>query len=488
MDPFISAQYGYILLIVMGVLWVLLGYYFSKGVKDDEDFMLAGRTVGLAMGTATVMATWVTANTVLVAPEMTYRAGIWGMIAYSGAGLSLILFGPLAIRIKRLMPKGVTSGDFMRSRYGEKTWLYYMFMANVYNFAFMITQAIGGGIILHLIFGIPFHIGAISVILVCVVYTMLGGMRAVVGTDFIQTLLIMGAIVIIVPMAITHIGLANIYGGVLQDMPSRVNILYPLGLMYAFNGTIMAVGEVFHNNLWWVRAHSMREKVVRKGWTLGGIIWMAVPIVAGVTALAAISEGIDIPEIEMIFPLLTSTVIGSVAAILVSIIVLSSLFTSLDSILAGVASLWAEDVYRVKINPGASSHRMTTVNRYIIIILGILTAVVALMRPGTMGEILYFSAAFVVPMIWPIIHGLYSKRATTKAALSSMIIGPIVGMASYIYISPFATAVIAGAVSLIVYFLVMFMDPGDFDWEDLQELSLDKRLEKAEKNERKEAK
>lgn len=479
---FIESQYGWLLLAAFALAWIGLGYYFSLKVETDEDFMVAGRSVGLAMGSATVMATWVTANTVLTAPELGWRAGFWGMIAYSGAGLSLILFGPLAVRIKHLMPDGVTSGDFMRSRYGEKTWGYYMLLTNIYFLAFLVTQAMGGGIVLELIFGIPFQWGMLSVIAVAVTYTLMGGMQSVIGTDFVQTILIFAALIIVVPLAVTQIGLANIYGGVLQNMPSRMNALQPLGLMYAFNGTILAIGEVFHNNLWWTRAHSMREDVIRKGWTYGGIMWMAVPIIAGVSALAAISTGMDIPQLNMIFPLVTSSVIGTTGAVLVSIVIISALFSSMDSLLSAVASLWAEDVYRVKFNPEASSDRMKRINRYIILAAGIITASIAFFQPGTMGQILYFSAAFIVPMVWPIAHGLYSRRASPEAAAAAMLIGPVAGLYTYYTISNFAAAVTAGIVSLIVYFAVIQFRPGDFEWDTLREYSLEDRIDSPDTN------
>ena len=57
-----------------------------------------------------------TGNTTLLAPEFGYRNGLWGMFSYALTGLGLILFAPLALRIKQLMPAGRTSGDFFRLR------------------------------------------------------------------------------------------------------------------------------------------------------------------------------------------------------------------------------------------------------------------------------------------------------------------------------------------------------------------------------------
>src|SRR5690606_31986035 len=92
----------------LSVLWIGLGYYWGRRAKSMDGYMLAGRRVGLALGTATVMATWVTSNTTMLAPQFALELGIWGMIAYSTAALGLLLFAPLAARIRRLMPRGYT--------------------------------------------------------------------------------------------------------------------------------------------------------------------------------------------------------------------------------------------------------------------------------------------------------------------------------------------------------------------------------------------
>jgi urea-proton symporter len=83
--------------------------------------MLAGRNVGLALGTATAVATWVTSNTTMLAPQFALQMGIWGMLAYSTASIGLFLFAPMARRIRELMPEGYTSAEFVRLRYGHAT-------------------------------------------------------------------------------------------------------------------------------------------------------------------------------------------------------------------------------------------------------------------------------------------------------------------------------------------------------------------------------
>jgi len=117
---------GWILLALFSVLWVGLGIYWGRRNKTFEDHALAGRNIGLALGSATAAATWITSNTTMLAPQFALQLGIWGMLAYSTASFGLFLFALMAGRIRKLMPNGYTSGDFFRLRYGKGAWAIFL--------------------------------------------------------------------------------------------------------------------------------------------------------------------------------------------------------------------------------------------------------------------------------------------------------------------------------------------------------------------------
>jgi Na+/proline symporter len=78
LDPRLS----WITLAALSALWIWLGWLWGRNTKDLDEYALAGRRVGLALGTATSMATWVTSNTTMAAPQLTLQVGIWGMLGY----------------------------------------------------------------------------------------------------------------------------------------------------------------------------------------------------------------------------------------------------------------------------------------------------------------------------------------------------------------------------------------------------------------------
>ena len=136
---FLDPTLGWILLAGFSVLWVGLGIYWGRRNKSFEDHALAGRNVGLALGSATAAATWITSNTTMLAPQFALELGVWGMIAYSTASLGLMLFAPLAVRIRTLMPHGYTSGDFFRLRYGRATWAVFLIFTLFYSLTWLVN-------------------------------------------------------------------------------------------------------------------------------------------------------------------------------------------------------------------------------------------------------------------------------------------------------------------------------------------------------------
>lgn len=157
----LSASTGWTVVIGLGVLWVLLGIYWGRKAKNSEGFMLAGRKVGLSLGSATAMATWVTSNTTMLAPVFALTLGIWGMLAYSTASFGLFIFAMFAGRIRKLLPLGVTAGDFFRMRYGRAGWVVFMLITMLYSLSWLVSMTIAGGDLLESLAGIPYVHSAI---------------------------------------------------------------------------------------------------------------------------------------------------------------------------------------------------------------------------------------------------------------------------------------------------------------------------------------
>ncbi|TNF35392.1 MAG: urea transporter [Gammaproteobacteria bacterium] len=463
-NAILSSDIGWLIITLFSIAWVFLGWFWGHKAKQLDDFMLAGRNVGMALGVATAMATWVTSNTTMAAPQLAFQLGIWGMIGYSLGSIGLMMFAPLARRIRKLLPHGYTSGDFIRIRYGNYTWRIFLLISLFYAFGWLISLGMAGGVLIHALTGIPYAYGMSVILAMCVLYTLLGGLRAVIGTDFIQTLLILVGVVTLAWLAIDKVGFDSIHQAVADERPELLNLLMPAAIMFLFNNLLFGVGEIFHSNVWWSRAFAFRANVGFRAYLTAGIMWMPIPIVAGFIALAAPALNLNVPAADMVGPLVAANLLGTTGAILVFIIVFSALASSLDSLLAATADLITQDIYRGHIHPAANEQQLRFAAKAIILILGILTWLLCLPRLTTLAELLYFTGAFVASTIWPIVLGLYSTRANRHGAAVGMLLGTLIGLYSYFAIGFYVAALVGATISMIITVLVSKLWPENFDW------------------------
>lgn len=479
-QPFLSLELTWTLIAGFAVLWIVLGLYWrSSGGSGSEDFLFAGRNVGLALVTATLMATWVTGNTVLAAPEQAYKLGLWGMIGYSFAAFGLLLFAPLSVRIRRLMPHGYTSGDFILHRYGRPAWVVFFAISAVYFTGWLITSGMGAGLLLESLSGLDYRIGMIVVIVITTIYTLLGGMKAVIGMDFIQAVLIMAGMVAVAILVYSHFGVRQIYDGLHTAKPEALNLLLPAGLLYAWNTGLFSMGEVCHSNIWWMRAYASKPDTNRRGFTLSGIIWTTVPLSTGAIALAALAlpEQFNVPQVNMVFPVVASTMLGTVGAALVLVVVFAALASTISSLLTATATMLTQDIYRGFVAPHAGDAQLGRVARLLIGLLAGLTIALSWNYVTTMYGLLLFTGALVGSTVWPVICGLYWKKASGNVATLAMVLGSASGLICYFVISSFAAALVGFVVSAVVMVLGSLISPTSFDWRDLDRAGTTPSLE-----------
>lgn len=468
-DAVLDASTGWLILALFSVAWIWLGWWLGRRAKGLEGFMLAGRRVGLALGTATAMATWVTSNTTMAAPQLAFQMGLWGMVGYSLGSIGLMLFAPLAKRIRELMPNGFTSGEFIRLRYGKTAWRVFLGISLFYAFGWLVSLGMAGGVLINALTGIDYHVGMSVILAVCVAYTLLGGLRAVIGTDFIQAILILTGIVVIAVLAISNVGVDRMHEAVLEERPELLNLLFPAAIMFLFNNLLFGIGEIFHSNVWWSRAFAFREGVGFKAYMIAGLFWTPVPIVAGFVALTAPALNLNVPAADMVGPMVAAELLGVGGAVLVFIVVFSALASSLDSLLAATSDLVLTDIYKGHFKPQASEEQLARAARWVVLILGVATWALCWPRLTTLAELLYLTGAFVASTIWPVAAGLYWKRVNPNGATLAMLLGTVVGLSAYFMVGFYVAALVSAAVSMSLVLLTTWLAPREFEWATLNQ-------------------
>jgi urea-proton symporter len=463
----LSTDTGWGLLAAFSVLWIALGIYWGRQTTSLSGYMLAGRSVGLALGAATAVATWVTSNTTMLAPQFALQLGVWGMLAYSTASIGLFMFAPMAGRIRRLMPNGYTSAEFILLRYGKPAWYVFLAISIFYALTWMISMGMAGGLLLQSLSGIPYLWGMSVILVVCTLYTVFGGLKAVIGTDFIQSLVILVGIVAVAVAVLTKIPLDDVYQSTLKDRPVLLDVFLPVAVMAVFNNLLFGIGEIFHSNVWWSRAFAFREGVGTRAYFLGGLIWLPIPIAAGFIALAAPALGINIPQVNMVAPLVAGHLLGSAGAVLVFVVVFSSIASSIDSLLAATSDLITKDIVGGILWKSATEPQLRRITGWVIVGLGVLTWLVCLAENQDLATILFRAGPLVGSAIWPIIAGLYWSKTNRQGVVWAMVLGSGAGLIAYYAIGWYTAALIGTAVSMVITVLSTRLAPQSFQWSKL---------------------
>ena len=471
MEVFISAPLALVIVSALSVMLLSFGFFIGKRIKkNSNEYLYAGRNVGLALSTATLIAAWVTGNTTMSAPEQGYTIGILACFGYATAGLSLCIFAPLALRIKKIMPHGCTSGDFVRCRYGKAVWVVFLLISAWYFVGFLMTQAMAGGILLQSLSGLEYHIGMVLIMVVCTIYTLKGGLKAILSTDFVMAMLILVMLLVTAVLAFFKFSPAQVYDGVMASKPELMNVLSGVGIMYLGSNFLFATGEIFHSNIWWQRIYAAKEKVAFRSFILSGLIWTTVPIIAGSLAFVAVAEGYVVPQVNMVFPIVVSKLLGPVGAVLVLIIIYSALASTVSSVLTASSNLLVQDIYKRAFKPNATDEQIVKYVRYTIVGMAAVTVVLVWNQPASMYQVLYLTGSAVAATIWPIAFGIYNSHVNKKAVLVAMLCSVGLGLVAYFTISSYAAPVVSALVGLVIITVGTKLSPDNsFSFDQLDE-------------------
>ena len=169
--------YLYIILAYLIIL-MIFNFYRARKVKSQEDFMVAGRSLGVGVMVFTLICTWIGSGTFIAGAEFSYQAGFSAIWMAAGAWLGIILIYFLAGKIRTFGQ--YTIGDIMEVRYGRFARLAGSFALIISFITIVSYQFVAGGFILNVITdgAISAEHGTILAAIFVILFTALGGMMA----------------------------------------------------------------------------------------------------------------------------------------------------------------------------------------------------------------------------------------------------------------------------------------------------------------------
>lgn len=463
-----------IIILLLGAFFIITSWFISRKVSSVDEYVSGRGRLGVAFGTTSLLAFWITGNTVMAGPEAAYNNGILGALGYAAlGGVAVMAFAPLARRIHEVLPNGKTVGDFFRYRFDTKNYYFFIAMSFVWVFGMLMTQGIGGGLLLEQIFDVPYEFAVILTFLIVIIYATMGGFSSVTGLAFIQVMLILIVVIIVPPLVYFTTGVTPIYEGMTELDIGTLDLLAPAGLLFLFAGPVLGIGEVFMDNTFWQRAYAIRRDKVFSIFTFAGIGWCFVPLAVATLAFVALATGQAPKEVNQVAPFIAQVYGGDFASWAFLIGVWAALASTIAALLNAIASLILNDVY-LRLKPKASDKQQLKFARNLTIAIGIVGLLVSLPKLTSMLQMLIFLGVVNAALIFPIVFGLFWRKLNINASFFAAIAAIVAGYTTYYTIGDLQGVVVSGWVSFLVCWIGTLMAPSDYDWQRLAQAGLSK--------------
>ena len=161
-------------IITSGLIW--LEWRFVGANNSSEQFNTAGRTVKTGLIANVIVSQWTWAATLLQSSNVAWQYGISGPFWYaSGATVQIILFGILAVEIKRKAPNAHTMLEIVRARWGNtanKVFFVFGIMTNIIVTSMLL---LGGASVMNALTGMDLYAACMLIPVGVILYTAIGG-------------------------------------------------------------------------------------------------------------------------------------------------------------------------------------------------------------------------------------------------------------------------------------------------------------------------
>lgn len=421
---------GYFLLLLGVAAWVIM-----QKQKTSEDYFLAGRNMGWFVVGASIFASNIGSEHVVGLagsgagdkfPLLIYELHAWVVVLLGW------LFLPFYVR------SGVfTMPEFLEKRFNPRArWFLSLFSLAAYVLTKVSVTLYAGGIVISTLLDISFMNGAIATVVLTGIYTVLGGMRAVVYTETLQAvILVIGA------ATLTFLGLqaAGGWGSVVAEVgPEYMNMWRSMDDP-DFPWHWLVLSSTIVGIWYWCTDQVIVQRVLtaknikegRRGSIFGAFLKLT-PIflflIPGVIALVLKNRGElawDTPDEA--FPSLMMQILPAGLRGLVAAGLMAALMSSLASVFNSCSTLFTVDIYK-KIRPESTERQLVRVGRIatsIVVLLGILwVPVIEQLAGGTLYGYLQNVQSYIAPPITAVfLLGIFYSRINSNGALFTLFSG-----------------------------------------------------------------
>lgn len=436
----------------------------AKNTNFLEEYFIGSRNMGGFVLAMTLIATYASASSFIGGPGVAYKMGLaWVLLSVIQIPTAFFTLGILGKRFAIISRRigAVTITDYLRARYKSDTVVILASAAILLFFgASMVAQFIGGARVIETITGLSYGYALSIFAVVVIIYTTFGGFRAVALTDTIQGLvMILATIFLIVALLKIGGGMGNITKNIYEINP---DLLTPtsggsIGKTYMLGFWVLVGVGVLGLPQTTIRAMGFKDsKAMHSAMVIGTVVVGILMIGMHLIGFMGVGVYPDLAIGDKIIPMLSLKVLPPVLAGIFIGGPLAATMSTVDSMLIMSSSTIIKDLYINYINKSATKEKIKKITFVTTLIMGSLTFIFAFNPPKLLVFINLFAfAGLEAAFLWPILLGLYSRKANSTGAIASMIGG--VGIYIYLTISKISTINIHNIVPTLLFSLLLFI-------------------------------
>jgi len=416
------------------VLLMSISIWKSRAIKNQDDFMVAGRKVPTYKLVGTLLCTWLGSGTLLAGAGLAARIGISELWLAAGAWIGIVIVFFLAGRVRRIAQ--YTVPDILELRYNKYARILGTIVIVIAYTTIVGYQFRGGGFVLNLIAGIPEWQGVLLTAAFIIFFTAFAGMMSIVSVDIINGAVITLAVIVAVPLILIHLGgveyLTTELDSRLFDPLGGHNWIWVMGVF--FPTFLLLLGE---SNMYQKFYSAKNEKSAKNAviiWVIGTVI-----IETAIASLAILAFShfnaldpsvilhlaVEDSERVILHTARYATEVGiPLAGGLLLICASVAIITSTgNSFLLTPSTNLTRDIYQRFINPAASEKKIVFFQRTMILLLGIV-AWLLLTQFRTILDMAFTAYTMIGAGLTPALLAAFLwKRVTTAGGVASIATG-----------------------------------------------------------------
>lgn len=466
---------------MLGMLGV--GYYFMRKNSSAEDYYVSGRNMGPWHIGLSVVATDVGGGFSIGLGGLGFIMGLSGswmlFTGLLGAWISAVVLIPKISKIGKLK-KLFTFPQLFEHFYDSKVALLAGIISAVGYLGFTSSQILAGAKLASAaIDGVDIQTALYIMGAVAVVYTVLGGLKAVIYTDTVQWIILMGGLIFIgIPMAYIAVGG---YDQIKAVVAPEFLAFDNLSILTFINWLVTIIPIWFVGMTLYQRIYACRdEKVARKAWLIAGLfewpVMAMMGVVLGLLSRVAVEQGMFLAsgypdamsmDAEMGLPVLLKTILPVGLMGLMLSAYFSAILSTADSCLMAASGNILTDIVNKIFNLKSYGALELRLSQIITAGTGILAIIIASGMQNVLDLMLQSYGIMVSGLFVPVLGFLILKRTYPIAAFWSMLVGG--SITTYLYYSgndlfgywrlnPDVDANLYGiSASFIIYFLLTYI-------------------------------